>query len=935
MLNLNKLSKTIGHRFLAIAFLTITACGQSMSEEQMLDKAKTYLDKGNPKAATLELRNVLQKNNRNAEARFLLGNVSLKIGDFATAEKEFGRATLAGWDQQQTQLALARIFVATKKFQKLLDEITIQDTWSPDTRANISALRAIAEASLNKTQQAQSTLEEARSTKPNAFQVLKATAMFQLTGLQNGDAEQTLTQALLLYPDNNELLFIRASHYMQNKKLSAATDTYKKIINNEPPNLTTADGHKAKIGLARLQIIQNNLDEAIATLTPLLNKNDNDPEANYLRGLISFSKKEYNQAEDYIRKLLAVIPNHNRSQHLMGEIKYTLKEFEQASHHLSQYLKASPDDTPARKLLTQTYIKLNAPKQALSTLQPLLTQNPDDAATLALLSQITFIKGDLNESIAALKQARKSAPKNVKLQKQLVKAYISAGKTEQALKEIKRLQTLSNNTEEIQKLTVSAYLRTGKIKQAIKVANKMLETDPKNPEVIALNGTLYAENNDWKQARNYFNKALKLHKNLPSAIVGLARLERKEGNLNKSIALYNKLIESNQGGILPMLALSELAEQQKRTNDMLSWLEKARTAEPKDLKSRIILANYYLRNSQPDKASIYIQEALKTSPEHAELLALHGRILIAQKRFSEALPLLKTLVRNHPDSITAHLLIGETFLRLNKAAKAREHLQAVLKKQPDNFLANILMAEVEFKAGNYNRSLSYAKKLQHTQPELFPGYTLEGNVQMARQHYNRARSAYNEAWKREQSADLAKKLFIASKHVVTPDEAIKPLLTWLKQHPEDNHTRLFLASIYQSEKQTDMAISEYLKILEKNPDDSAALNNLAWSYLLENNSEALDMAERAYRLAPEHSGIQDTYGWILTQQGQPEKGLRLLKQAIQTLPDNMEVRFHLASALIKSGENARGKQMLKELLKKNKPFEGKEQATQLLQRISE
>ena len=244
------------------------------------------------------------------------------------------------------------------------------------------------------------------------------------------------------------------------------------------------------------------------------------------------------------------------------------------------------------------------------------------------------------------------------------------------------------------------------------------------------------------------------------------------------------------------------------------------------------------------------------------------------------------------------------------------------------------MAETEFKIGNYNNSIKYAKNLQKTQPKLLTGYLLEGNIWLARKNHNKAYSAYNLAWEKQQTADLAKKLFATSKSSIPFEETVKPLLTWLEQHPDDYNTRLFLATAYQSKKHNTEAIHEYESILKQNPDVSSALNNLAWLYSLDNNSKALDMAERAYRLAPGNPGIQDTYGWILSKQGQPEKGLRLLEQALQILPDNPDIRFHHANALIQSGKKTRGKQVLKEILNQNKIFESREQAQNLLQTIS-
>lgn len=932
MIKLLNLNYWIKQGILTGFLLSLFSCGQGMSEQQILQNAKTYLDKNELRAAAIELRNTLHKNNKNAEARYLLASINLEIGDLAGAEKEFRRAALAGWNEEETQIGLARTIINRREFQKLLDEIVIINTWSADTRANISALRALAKAGLGHTTQAKTTLEESRAYSVNALYALKTTVIFQLSGILDGDTSNTLKTALALYPDSAELLLLYAYNDIQNKNHTRAADTFRKIINLKPAKLLTVNSRKAHIGLAQLLIIEKNYDEATTTLAQVLKKNDQDPEANYLAGQLALDQKNYHLAEDHIRKLLTIAPDNSQSHQLMGKIKYALNDFDQATHHLSIYLNSNPGDVAIRKLLAHTYIILNQNDQARLTLQSALTVNPNDASTLALLSQIEFNKGDMKRGIQTLNKAIKFSPDSKALHKQLAKAYITTGKTKLALSEIKIFRELSKNTEEAKRLAISAHIQAGEINKAINISNEMLKNKPQDPNTIALNGTLHAANGNKQQARLYFNKALQLQNELPSATIGLARLEREEGNVNKAIALYNTLIESGKGGTMPMLGLAELAAQQNRTSDMLSWLERARTAAPTGVKPRIILANYYLQNAQPEKAHIYIQEAINISPENVKLLELQGKVLIAQKRYSKAIPPLKKLVNQLPDSTNARVLLGEAFLRQGMIKEAQEHLQKILNKQNNHVLAMSLMAEVEFKAGNYDKSFEYAKQLQKVQPQLYIGYLHEGNAWAAKQDYNKAHSAFSLAWKHKQTADLAIRLFNTSKHSANIEDAIKPLLTWLKAHPNDNTTRFFLATKYQHAKQNDNAAREYEKILMEAPDNATALNNLAWLYSLKADPKALDLAERAYRFAPVNPGILDTYGWILVQQGQAEKGLHLIKRAIDIIPGNLEIRYHYATALIKSDNKNEGRLILEQLLEQNKPFNGRNEAKKLLEK---
>lgn len=916
---------------LTCLLLILSACGGGMNEQQMLQSAKQYIDKGDFRAASIQLRNTLQTNNKNAEARYLLGNLNMKTGHYKAALQAFKLAEEDGWNIEQIQLNRAKIFIEQQNLQKLLDEIPDDNNWSNQTRANILALHSMAHAWLEHTSQAKNIFKQARALKPDAVYVLKATAIFQLSSLLDGDAGRTINNALLLYPDNSELLFLRAGIEAEGKNLPQASNTYKKIISLNHANLVTPYSRKASIALAHIQLTQQEYAKASATLTNILASNENDTIANYLSGLINFKEKNYLRAENYLHKVLTQTPDHSRSLQLMGQVKYANKEYELASQHFIKYLKINPNNIAIQKMLAQTYILLDQPGKAHSLIGELLSHDANDVTTLQLQSQVLFSRGKTNAAFSSLLKAINTDPNNIILREQLIKAYIASGKTNEALTQIATLQSLNKDTQKSQRLTVLTYVQAGNIDKAINIANKMLEANPNDVETLSLMGSLHASNKDNQQARQYFNHSLQQSNNL-SAAVGLATLNKQEGRINESRALYKDLINTNLGGTLPMLAMSELAALEKNESKMLSWLEKARTASEKEVKARLILANYYLQNAKAEQADIYIQEALKISPEKPGTLLLHSKILIAQNRYNEALPPLKKLTQKVPGSVDAHILLSKVLLQQNMTTKARKYLLTALELDNNHVLARVLLAQTEIRDGQYKKSLNHAKYLQKTQPDFPMGYILEGDSWILQQNPLRAHSSYSKAWAHQQTSKLATKLFSASRAILSFDDAIKPLTSWLSDNPDDTSIHLFLAVAFQSANRNDEAINEYEIALKLEPNNNTALNNLAWLYSLSGDSRALNLAERAYRTAPNNAGIQDTYGWILVQNKQAKKGLKLIKKAVDRAPDILEIQYHYAVALVESGDKIKGRKILGQLLEKEE-FVNREKAQQLFNKL--
>jgi Flp pilus assembly protein TadD len=151
----------------------------------------------------------------------------------------------------------------------------------------------------------------------------------------------------------------------------------------------------------------------------------------------------------------------------------------------------------------------------------------------------------------------------------------------------------------------------------------------------------------------------------------------------------------------------------------------------------------------------------------------------------------------------------------------------------------------------------------------------------------------------------------------------------VEKHPSEWIARAELADVLLRNGEYKTAASQFARVLTQQPNNAFAMNNLAWAYFNLKDSRALATAEAAYRIAPKDVNIMDTFGWILVQSGQLERGLKLLEHAVAAAPKNPEIRFHRASALAKSGKKELARSELSALAK-DQSFEHAGEAADLL-----
>jgi uncharacterized protein (TIGR03790 family) len=154
--------------------------------------------------------------------------------------------------------------------------------------------------------------------------------------------------------------------------------------------------------------------------------------------------------------------------------------------------------------------------------------------------------------------------------------------------------------------------------------------------------------------------------------------------------------------------------------------------------------------------------------------------------------------------------------------------------------------------------------------------------------------------------EVAPLLLRAEERIVRGDRAgaIETLEEVTAKAPALLGTQLQLASMLDAADQRALASERYRIVLKTNPNNVAALNNLAYNLAVHQDAvaEALPLARRAVAIAPSDGAVLDTLGWIEHLTGNDKEAVRLLEQAVALSPAAPDLRLNAATVYAAIGD---------------------------------
>lgn len=912
-----------GAVLLAVA-ISLAGCSRD-DPGALLASAKKYIGQGDYNASVIQLKNILQKDPKNAEARYLLGLSFLKKGEPGAAKIELNKAIELGLDSDKVEVALARAELASGGADKVVAQFGPQTLSQPKMQAELRAIVGMAQLSRGRQEDARKAFTEALAL--DATDVTANLGMARLTASERNFAQamSRVDSALVTSPSSVEALTLKADLLAAQGKSGPAESAYREAIrvapNQVPPRLSL---------IAQL-VKYGSFDKASAEVKALAKIAPKDARTYYAKALLLVGERKFSAAKEAILQVLKVAPDHVPSLMLAGTAAMETGAYPEAQSYLRKAVYDAPDAIAPKRLLAATYLRMGKTDLALTEVKELLANASHDPETLALAGEVYLARGDVANAARYYEETKSLAPDNAQVQTRLAEIRFAAGDRERAIKELESVSASHPNQYRADLALITTFLRQRQPDKALDALKNLEKKQPNNPLTYNLRGLALILKRDFAGARSSFERAVQLQPSYMPAVINLANLDLRDKNTDAAKQRYEAVLKkepNNEQALFRLAVLLRITG--AKQGEIEKLLKQAVVGNPSSPTARLVLINFHLTNRDFKAALTAAQDAQAALPNSPSIVEALGVTQLASGATTEAISTFAQLSSLLPKSPKPLVRQAQAYLAAKRPDDAIRSLRAALSLKPDLATAERDIAAIYVATGRSDEALREAKAVQAKNPNKPFGYALEGEIYVAQKKWGSAARVYREAVKRFQLPVLVARTHAIMEAAGDGAKADAMVRTWIKDHPKDTVVLAYLSQRELAMKRYSSAVKHLRAALERQPKNPALLNNLAWAMHELKQPNALQYAEQAHELAPENASIMDTLGWILVETGEVPRGLELLGRASELAPSAYGIRLHFAKALIKAGRKDAARKELQVLAKLDSRLPVQHEAAALL-----
>ena len=863
----NKLVLTV---LVSFSVLFLTACGESQQDQSYSDhitRAEVYQSQGQYKAAIIEYKNAVKKSEGDMDVILGYAKMLNRLGQNPVALNLLEQ--ISAGQNEKYYLELVRTYQGMNKYftaQKLISEHLNNES------SLVKILKADNILGLGDYQLALKSYEQLVNDPVVRNEALlgKATALAKLDNLSESLA--TIEQIDQDHDLSIRGKILKAGIQIGSQSLENAETTLSSALSSMK-NTDMMEPEKAVV-LERLAYVltrQGRSNEAYI-YNKILSEafpGSNEVKAQFQAAVQKMDAGDLPAAKEILLEILEDYPGYSKAAQLLGVISYLQGDMKTASEYLSESVDPEVATEMTRHIYAATNLKLNDSKKVLEILEPGI-QTSENAATLALYGLAAISDKQYDKGENALLKASELDPKNVRVRLALANYYRNKPSPDLSKEKVQLDSAYLSAPTDKQVIAdmVSFLARNNGVAEAESFLMQSVSKYPNDYANNFLAASFTAGKEEFNKALNYFQKALKVApegEETLNAMFGVGRVQLALKQSTSAENTFNDIVQKFPESLLGYKGIMSVYASNKDYEGAIRKLEQY-GKENGQLAPYTILIEASVARQDLVSAKAYFDKVKGLNVGADKLRKLDQGI-----RYVEAVMAMQT--RDYPE--------------------ARAIVADLLSENSENLRLLSFLVDVELQSGKFNEADKILSQIENINPDHPVVDMFKADLAIAKKDMKSAKNYLIKAWQKYPSDSAAEKLYKVLGALGDSDSQGKHLSNWLEVLPSSSLATLYQAIVYQQTMQKTKAALAYEKVLEKQPENVMALNNLGWIYFEKNDDRSVPTLKKAAELAPSNAAVLDSYGWVLASTGQREEGLKYLQKAHKLAPDEAEIKAHL------------------------------------------